>query len=363
MYFTVLAAATFGVFLATVLSLLPFAHGLVRLFDFPRLQIAILSTALLVITLASFPWRGVTWIPVGLLVTVIAVQAAHIAKFSPIWQRSVKRFEGDLSATTAVRILVSNVKQSNRDYDKLCLLVRQLDPDIAIFMETDRQWVSALDSVVSAYPARMECALDNSYGMFMVSRFRLVDDHVRFHLNDEVPSFDAMVEPNDDCRFRLFVVHPEPPVPTRDTVGRDAEIILVGRMARDETAPTIVTGDLNDVAWSRTTRRFQRISRLLDPRQGRGQYNSFDARYFFLRWPLDHIFHSAHFQVIAIRRLPFVGSDHFPMYYELALTRQEDAVEKPDPATAQDEKAANELVATEKSRNRHPPGTDWEEES
>jgi hypothetical protein len=136
---------------------------------------------------------------------------------------------------------------------------------------------------------------------------------------------------------------------------------MVGLRVRDETRPVIVTGDLNDVAWSRTTRRFLRVAGLLDPREGRGPYNSFDARYLFLRWPLDHIFHSSHFQVIAMRRLPFVGSDHFPMLYDLALI--EAAGEKngdPEPADRRDLEEAEELVSTEQKRDRKPIGEDWE---
>jgi hypothetical protein len=53
---------------------------------------------------------------------------------------------------------------------------------------------------------------------------------------------------------------------------------------------------------------------MLDPRAGRGVYNTFHARYWFLRWPLDHVFVSNHFLLRRLRRLPAFGSDHFPIY-------------------------------------------------
>ena len=47
--------------------------------------------------------------------------------------------------------------------------------------------------------------------------------------------------------------------------------------------------------------------------------NTFHAQMPFLRWPLDHIYHSPHFQLIEMHRLPSIGSDHFPMFVSLML--------------------------------------------
>jgi len=178
---------------------------------------------------------------------------------------------------------------------------------------------------------------------------------------DQVPSLRARI-PLGDLAFRLYVVHPEPPVPYQDTEGRDAEMAAIGIEARDDPLPVIVSGDLNDVAWSITTKRFQNVSGLLDPRVGRGFYNTFSATMPLMRWPLDHLFHSAEFRLIDMKRLGKIGSDHFPMYFKLLLTSEKAAETRPDDASAEEMEEVEDMIAREKRSDRSAIGSDWEDE-
>lgn len=100
--------------------------------------------------------------------------------------------------------------------------------------------------------------------------------------------------------------------------------MLWGEEIAETEGPIVVAGDLNDVAWSPTTRKFKKISGLLDPREGRGFFNTFHAKYPLVKWPLDHVFHSEHFALVNIEKLESIGSDHYPLYTELALITDKD---------------------------------------
>ena len=79
------------------------------------------------------------------------------------------------------------------------------------------------------------------------------------------------------------------------------------------------------------------MSGLLDPRVGRGFFNTFHADHFLFRWPLDHVFHSNDFKVKEIKRLRHIGSDHFPMDIRLHLEPRAKQ-EQEEPEADQEEK-------------------------
>ena len=151
--------------------------------------------------------------------------------------------------------------------------------------------------------------------------------------------------------LHFYGVHPKPPGSPKpkkgelnDSEQRDAELVIVAKEVANLEEPVIVAGDFNDVAWSHTTRLFQRISRLLDPRVGRGMFNSYHAKVPIFRYPLDHLFHSDHFTLDTMELGDDFGSDHFPVF--VSLTLQPLAAEKQEapPQKPKDRKEAQEIL-------------------
>lgn len=244
-----------------------------------------------------------------------------------------------------IGLMISNVLMKNKNINGLVEIIDSCDPDLLLVVEVDFEWHKKLSESIS-FENVVSRPLDNTYGMILYSKFAITEFAVENLVEKDVPSIHAKIELASGKEVFLHCLHPKPPAPqeSTDTTERDAELLIVGKMVKQHGGATLVAGDLNDVAWSYTTILFQKISHLLDPRVGRGMFNSFHAMVPFLRFPLDHAFASKHFKLVNMKRLARFGSDHFPLYIELALT--ETAPDQHDVpfANKNDKREANEKI-------------------
>lgn len=320
---TALTAASVFFIAVSWAPLLPSSHWLVRVWEFPRLQIAAIISLLLI----GYAFKASYYAPlnslslilvVGLIVSLI-YQVVWIIPYTPLYKREVQRV-GNEDTSRKLSVLSSNVYMPNNDFRKLIEHVRNKHPDFLVTLESNEKWQKGISEIESEYPYRKFCPLENLYGMHLYSKIPFEEATLRFMIEDDVPSMRVKINHHGQDVL-LYFLHPKPPSPTENTYAkpRDIELTVVGEEIAKTKGPIIVAGDLNDVAWSPTTRNFKKISGLLDPREGRGFFNTFHAKYPLVKWPLDHVFHSKHFGLVNIEKLEGVGSDHYPLYTELAL--------------------------------------------
>ena len=287
--------------------------------DFPRIQFFLFGTVLVILELLtldlSFP---TTWSLITLSLFCLIFQTWWIAPYTPFYPVEVKTAV-KRNTKNSLKIITANVLTPNRNSDTLIGFIRKHQPDVFVTLESDEWWQKKLDVLEEDYPHTIKCPLDNLYGMHVYSKFPLSDCHIKYLVEPDVPSIHTLITLPSGDKIAAHFLHPAPPSPTENEKSseRDAELIVVAKTVSESDLPTIVAGDLNDVAWSETTRLFRKISGLLDPRIGRGMYNTFHATYWIMRWPLDHLFHSKHFVLADLRKLPPFGSDHFALLTEL----------------------------------------------
>jgi len=327
------AACLVGLFavIGTFLPLLSYDDFWIRGFDFPRVQLLILLVvSLAVLTLTSDSTHSIN-VTRALQIMSLAALVLQVYRITPYLSIApvevVSVGEKDLDPSNQFDMMISNVLQDNDNCMTLIEYVGQRQPDVLLTLETNKDWEQALDEGLSnEFKYTIKVPLENRYGIHLYSKLPIRNQEVMHLIADSIPSIYTQVQLKSGSWVNLYCVHPTPPSPTEEatSTGRDAELAMVGKLVTKRgNANTIVAGDLNDVAWSHSTRLFKRLTGLLDPRKGRGLYSSFHADHWYARWPLDHVFHSTEFQVVDMGLGPNIGSDHFPIEFVLQFVPSE----------------------------------------
>lgn len=331
----------------TLIPLIRKDHWLIRGFDFPHVQITVINAIILTLFLIFFDINTTRdFIFVSFLAGCLIYQAVIIFPYTPIARKKVKKSKKKKNKAS-LSLMVTNVLMDNKNVEQCLDIVRKADPDVLLMVETNRWWQSQVKKFMEErYNHCIEKPLENTYGMLLYSKLELKESRIKFLIKEDVPSFHTKVVLRSGLEVFLHCIHPEPPAPgeSETSTERDAELLTVGKKIVNEEVPSIVAGDLNDVAWSYTTRLFIKISGLLDPRMGRGFFSTFHAKYALMRWPLDHIFISHHFKLLNIKRLPYYGSDHFPILLALNYEPDSDSKEEVQQADEEEKELAEEKI-------------------
>jgi len=291
-------------------------HWFFRTADFVRLQSIAIQLGLftiLVFVAPEFTWW--IWVLLAGLLGSMIYQFVKVFKYSSWFPRKKPSFPSN----GCVSILAANVLQDNTNYGQFYELIKTYDPDIVLTMESDNKWDEGLAEIVKTHPHTIKAPNSEYYGMHVYSKKELINPTTKYLIEDNVPSMHFEFKINEDASVFFECLHPAPPSPTENETSeeRDAELMIVANKIRERKEPTVVCGDMNDVVWSRVTRMFKKMTNMIDPRIGRGFFSTYHAGYWFMRFPLDHLFHTKDLFVDRMERTKNFGSDHFGMYYEI----------------------------------------------
>ncbi len=347
----------FGI-LAVVITLIPLVAAdfwWIRMFDYPHIQLTLLTLTAIAAYFFRFEirsWRDYTFMAV--LVTCFIFQFMKIYPYTPFSPYDVGKPTEEVNKKTGFMLLTSNVLQKNNETGLLVEEMKKLNPDVAVFTETDAKWNEAIKAGLgSEYPYKVEVPLDNTYGMILYSKLELENPEVKYIVDDSIPSIHTEIILRSGDKIQLHAIHPTPPMPQHNpsSSDRDAEMMKIALESLDSKIPVVVIGDFNDVAWSNTVSMMQSVGELLDVRKGRSFYNTFDATSFIMRWSLDHIFVSEEFRVEKINIGNDIKSDHFPFYAQLYLQPELAKEQKPANATKKQIEKARQQIAEEEEEN------------
>jgi len=222
-----------------------------------------------------------------------------------------------------ISLLVFNVYQNNNKFESLLDAIKKYEPHIILLLETDQVWESQMKAISGLYPHGVKKIRNDTYGILFMSKIKLEDAEINYWVSEKVPSIEALLK-IDNHMVRILGLHPKPPIPGEKlySTQKDKEILKSAHYleSMDSQESHILIGDLNEVAWSRTSRRFKRITGMKDPRIGRGYYATFPA-YSPIKFPLDHILCDSDFKLVDMKILDNMGSDHHPLFIRLQLDK------------------------------------------
>lgn len=294
-----------------------FPHWFFRTADFVRLQSMVIQLLLGLLMLFSSPSSIVLHGGLSLFLFLsFLYQLAKVHPYSILYPKDKTKLESE----DCISIFAANVLQTNTKYNALLKELKAFDADIVLLMETNQRWEAAISEIEQTHPFSIKIPQDNFYGMHLYSKKELTDVETLFQIERDVPSIFSKIRMGLHT-IQFVCLHPAPPSPTENktSIERDAELLLSAKKIQKSKLPTVICGDMNDVVWSRVTRTLKKMTGMVDPRVGRGFFLTYHASYWFMRFPLDHLFHSPDLFVKTMKRSAYFGSDHFGMYYELHL--------------------------------------------
>lgn len=315
--------------LTSILPFIPNQHWFFRSPEFGKVQNTIIQSILIVIGVVIIPKTLWTIVMISIMLICVIVQSLQLWKYTPLYH--VEQIHKDHAVASKDIIVISaNVFQFNTDYSKFIHLIKRERPDIFLTMESNQAWQDALSPLEKDYPYTHFVPLENTYGIHLYSKIEIIELFEHYFVAEDIPSIQAKMKTSDGYIFHFFGVHPPPPSPTEEDTSkeRDGELLSVAKVVQKTSEPCIVVGDFNTVAWSKPSTLFRKTSETIDPRIGRGLISTFHAKYFFLRFPIDQLYHTTDIFVKDIYALENFGSDHLPLYCKFYIDKVNDVQEE-----------------------------------
>lgn len=280
-----------------------------------RLQYFLLSLVLLLLLLLT---RRKTAILIALF--CVALLSTPILP----WYNPLSRS----TATGELRVLTANINTQNRSYEKVLTMVREENPDVAVFLEVDDTWMAQLQNLKDILPYEFGQANPYNLGIAVYSRLPLENAVIDFFGTSKNPSILTSLTVEGKT-VSLVATHPLPPVRRSFFHSRNLQLDQIGQYVQQLETPVVVLGDLNITMWSPYYKRFARNTGLQNARRGFGVLPTWpmpgtyavlpNLLHRLLQIPIDHCLVSSDIKVAAIHTGQDVDSDHLPLIADLVI--------------------------------------------
>ncbi|VGO22037.1 endonuclease/exonuclease/phosphatase family protein [Pontiella sulfatireligans] len=303
----ILDAASIGIATATLLGFLGRLYWLFDLFAHFRVQYMQIGLVLIGIAL----WKRLNKRAVALVLLACLnyafVLPLYFGKPTPANEKPI-------------RAMLMNINAGNGNAEQVLDAIRTANPDLLLLEEVTPKWESELAVLDADYPHRIAEPQDGCFGIMLLSKHPLAHGKVVEIGTAGVPSITADIYfPQGEVS--IIGTHPLPPMGSEYSKDRNNQLAALPEFVKAQKNPVLLIGDLNTSPWSPHFTQLVRQSGLKNSMKGFGFQPSWPANNRFLRIPLDHMLYSE--QITIHNRMigADVGSDHFPVIVDFALSR------------------------------------------
>jgi endonuclease/exonuclease/phosphatase (EEP) superfamily protein YafD len=218
-----------------------------------------------------------------------------------------------------IRLLLANVRTSNRRHEEVIALIDRWKPDVVVLQEVNARWLEAMEPIKRQLPHAVTAPRADNFGVAVYSRRPLEDARIAHLGPAEVDSIIGVLNVGG-AGATLVASHPVPPIGPRNARLRDAQLDAIADTVMQMRGPVLVVGDLNATMWSAPFRRLVADTGLGNARQGFGVLPSWPAVLpAFARIPIDQCLCSADIEVVNCALGEPTGSDHLPLIVDVVL--------------------------------------------
>lgn len=222
-----------------------------------------------------------------------------------------------------VKIMSFNVLGINRQFDAVVQRIQQHDPDVVTVLEYANQWSTVLQRLNDTYPYRLLQPRWHGFGIAIFSKRPISNSTSKLITRDvtDNPLITADIE-IDGRPVRLAGLHLLSPMNRQRLKIRNRQLKEIADHLIQRPIPTVVMGDFNCTPWSPFLSDFIDRLNLRDSRNGFGYQASWHAERPYLWLPIDHALVSPEIHVHSRVIGQFAGSDHYPLVFEISLSKQ-----------------------------------------
>lgn len=244
-----------------------------------------------------------------------ALALVNVALIAPLFIGPSRPESGEL------RVLSFNLLASNRRFEDVIAFIRATDADVVVLHEVTRRWEEAIGEASRSfddwkYEITETRAPGDLFGSLVLADPDAAVTSFGFGLTD--PRAIEIILPDG---VAMLAIHPLSPSSEFRAAQNDHQLQFATDWAVGRDGPTIVVGDFNATPWSYPFRRLVAQTKLANSERGFGLELSYPADSNpLIRISIDHLLFSSDLAVVDRQLGPALGSDHFPLIVDLAMT-------------------------------------------